>query len=57
MLIDNLGEIYDKYMPEDPEQRLRAAEILDELMTDLEEVSANMPGPSMQRIGNEIMIG
>ena len=57
MLIDNLGEIYDKYMPEDPAQRLRAAEILDELMTDLEEVSANMSGPSMQRIGNEIMIG
>jgi hypothetical protein len=44
-------------MPEDPAQRLRAAEILDELMTDLEEVSANMSGPSMQRIGNEIMIG
>ncbi|MBO7683445.1 MAG: hypothetical protein J6T51_01820 [Kiritimatiellae bacterium] len=57
MLVDNLGEIYDRHMPEDPAQRLRAAEILDEMMNDLEEVSANMPGPSMQRIGNEIMIG
>ena len=56
MLVDNLAEIYDKHMPEDEAQRLRAAEILDDLLADLDEISVHMSGPAMQRIGNEIMI-
>ena len=56
-LIDNLADIYDKYMPEDEEQRLRAARILDELMNDLAETTQQLSGPDGQRLGNEIMIG
>ena len=56
MLVDNLAEIYDKHMPEDEAQRLRAAEILDDLLADLDEISVHISGPAMQRIGNEIMI-
>ena len=56
-LIDNLADIYEKYMPEDEAQRLRAAEILDELMNDLAETTQHLSGPDNQRLGNEIMIG
>ena len=56
-LIDNLADIYEKYLPEDEAQRLRAAEILDELMNDLAETTQNMQGSDSQRLGNEIMIG
>ena len=55
-LIDNLGDIYENHMPEDPEKRAQAAEILDGLLEDLAEVSASLPGSEVQRLGNEIMI-
>ena len=55
-LIDNMAEIYENHMPEDPAQRARAAEILDALLNDLAEVSASLPGSLVSRLGNEIMI-
>lgn len=55
-LIDNLAEIYENHMPTDPAQRLRAAELLDELLNDLAETTQHLAGPDSQRLGNEIMI-
>ena len=56
MLMNNLAEIFDNGMPEDPAQRDLAAAILDELLGDIAATTENLPGRATQRMGNEIVI-
>ena len=56
LLLENVGDIYENMMPENPAQRTSAASILDALLDGLARTTENLPGRSHQRMGNEIMI-
>ncbi len=55
-LVDNIGFLLEKMLPEDDEKRAQFTSILDDMLGDFQDASFNKAGDFANRIGNEIMI-